>query len=118
MNFLNVPYAEKDEARALGARWNPTRKKWYVPDGVALAPFERWLVESGARPDGGGGGGAKPVRVDSATAKLAVGANYVELGHGCNPFAPCADCRAKLEGGAWDKAQAALVGAIAALKPR
>ena len=24
--FLNVPYAEKDEAKALGAKWNPTIK--------------------------------------------------------------------------------------------
>ena len=28
------------EARALGARWNPGRKRWYVPTGVALEPFE------------------------------------------------------------------------------
>jgi hypothetical protein len=113
MNFLNVPYAEKDEARALGARWNPTRKKWYVPDGVALAPFERWLA--GAPADAGG---ARPGRVDTAAAKLAVGANYVELAHACNPFEPCAECGAKLAGGPWNSAQAALVRTIAALKPR
>ena len=28
--FLNVPYNEKDEAKSLGALWNPQRKKWYV----------------------------------------------------------------------------------------
>ncbi len=28
--FLNVPYDSKDYAKSLGARWNPSRKKWYV----------------------------------------------------------------------------------------
>lgn len=40
---LKVPYAEKDEAKQLGARWDPKRKKWYVPAGVDAALFERWL---------------------------------------------------------------------------
>jgi hypothetical protein len=40
---LNVPYAEKDEARRLGARWNAELKTWYVPPGSTLTPFERWL---------------------------------------------------------------------------
>lgn len=44
MNFLNVPYAEKDEAKRLGARWDATRKKWYVPNGVDTAAFSRWLA--------------------------------------------------------------------------
>ncbi|MCE3263042.1 MAG: hypothetical protein K0R43_2121 [Pseudoduganella sp.] len=39
---LNVPYAEKDEAKSLGAKWDATRKKWYVPDGVNAEPFSRW----------------------------------------------------------------------------
>lgn len=28
--FLDVPFEEKDEAKALGARWNPKVKKWYA----------------------------------------------------------------------------------------
>jgi hypothetical protein len=90
MTFLTVPYAEKDEARALGARWNPARKKWYVPPGVDLEPFAKWR----------GAGGAQ----DAAAATLAVGSNYVDLGHGCNPFEACAECDAKLAGSAWEKA--------------
>lgn len=27
--YLNVKYAEKDDAKKLGARWDPTKKKWY-----------------------------------------------------------------------------------------
>lgn len=30
--YLNVSYAEKDSAKALGAKWNPGQKKWYAPD--------------------------------------------------------------------------------------
>jgi hypothetical protein len=27
---LRVPYSEKDDAKALGARWDPSAKKWYT----------------------------------------------------------------------------------------
>jgi exodeoxyribonuclease VII large subunit len=40
---LNVPYAEKDQAKALGARFNMAGKYWYVPDGLDLARFSKWL---------------------------------------------------------------------------
>jgi hypothetical protein len=40
---LNVPYAEKDQARRLGARWDATLKTWYAPPGVMLTSLERWL---------------------------------------------------------------------------
>ena len=40
---LNVPFKEKDEAKSLGARWNPTAKHWYIPEGLADAPFAKWL---------------------------------------------------------------------------
>lgn len=41
--LLNVPFAEKDQAKALGARWNPELKAWYVPDRTKYTQFERWL---------------------------------------------------------------------------
>lgn len=109
MTFLNVPYAEKDEARALGARWNPGRKRWYVPDGVALEPFQKWMAKDGE---------ARGGRTDSAAAKLVTGANYVELEHACNPFEPCAECAQALAGSRWLEARAALAGTIAGLKAR
>jgi Domain of unknown function (DUF5710) len=40
---LDVPFAEKDEAKRLGARWDPTARTWYVPPGVAREAFARWL---------------------------------------------------------------------------
>lgn len=39
MLLLNVPFSQKDDAKALGARWNQAQKKWYVPDHVDPAPF-------------------------------------------------------------------------------
>jgi hypothetical protein len=41
--YIEVPYAQKDNAKALGARWDMARKSWYVPDGVDLMKFKRWL---------------------------------------------------------------------------
>lgn len=28
--FLNVPFQRKDEAKSLGAKWEPSKKKWYI----------------------------------------------------------------------------------------
>ncbi|HIQ40974.1 MAG TPA: exodeoxyribonuclease VII large subunit, partial [Sulfurivirga caldicuralii] len=45
MQYLNVPFREKDQAKALGARWDAVRKKWFVPAELSddLTPFQRWL---------------------------------------------------------------------------
>src|SRR3954468_8033896 len=40
---LVVPYAEKEDAKALGARWDVDRKVWYAPTGSDLSPLGRWL---------------------------------------------------------------------------
>ncbi|QJE02103.1 hypothetical protein HH212_20490 [Massilia forsythiae] len=124
MTFLNVPYAEKDEARALGARWNPGRKRWYVPDGVALEAFAKWMPEEGAAApaSAGGKGGGKPGagsaggRVDARAAKPVTGARYVELEHDCNPFDACAECAPTLEKSGWTAARAGLLEAIGRLR--
>ncbi len=42
--LLNVPYAEKDEAKALGARWDNTLKKWYVEDYRHYPDFYKWIT--------------------------------------------------------------------------
>ncbi|PKO47072.1 MAG: hypothetical protein CVU29_03855 [Betaproteobacteria bacterium HGW-Betaproteobacteria-22] len=43
---LKVPFNEKDQAKALGARWNAESKHWYVPQGVDAALFEKWITNS------------------------------------------------------------------------
>jgi len=40
---LAVPFSEKDEAKRLGAKWNPERKVWFVPAGHDATSFARWL---------------------------------------------------------------------------
>ncbi|WP_208438665.1 zincin-like metallopeptidase domain-containing protein [Bartonella grahamii] len=34
--FLNVPYSQKEEAKAAGAKWDKDAKSWYVPAGTNL----------------------------------------------------------------------------------
>lgn len=43
---LDVPFKQKEEAQGLGAEFEPESKKWFVPQGVDLAPFARWMPET------------------------------------------------------------------------
>ncbi|MDP5542475.1 DUF5710 domain-containing protein [Pseudomonas aeruginosa] len=45
---LAVPFGQKDEAKALGAKWDPVLKVWYAPEDVDLIPLLRWLPGSDA----------------------------------------------------------------------
>jgi putative DNA primase/helicase len=40
--YLSVPYAEREEAKALGARWDAVQKSWYVGSEADLHEFARW----------------------------------------------------------------------------
>ena len=40
---LKVPFAEKDAAKAAGARWEPMQKVWRVKRQADMAAFARWL---------------------------------------------------------------------------
>ena len=62
--YLDVPFKDKDQAKALGARWDAAVKKWYAPDGKDVAPFGAWL------PAAQKSGGAKR-RASSALAPIA-----------------------------------------------
>jgi hypothetical protein len=41
--WLDVPFAEKDQAKALGARWDPAARRWYAPTPV-ISNLARWAV--------------------------------------------------------------------------
>ncbi|MEI6145674.1 MAG: DUF5710 domain-containing protein [Methylococcales bacterium] len=43
---LNVPFAQKDEAKALGARWDAALKKWYITNDKDLNLFSKWSTSS------------------------------------------------------------------------
>jgi putative DNA primase/helicase len=46
--YLVVPYEEKNEAKALGARWDTENKAWYAPAGVHLDSLKRWMPDQDA----------------------------------------------------------------------
>lgn len=41
--WLDVPFAEKDEAKELGARWSPDAKRWFAPR-PGMTCLERWTA--------------------------------------------------------------------------
>lgn len=91
---LKVPFAEKDQAKKLGARWDAARKLWYVADGADLAGFQRWSPTPhegddapAAQPRPG------PVR-QSSSGKVFVGSAYVESVRvcACLPWEVCPAC--------------------------
>lgn len=42
--YLNVPYQEKDSAKALGAKWDAINKKWYIPANIDITLFAKWYI--------------------------------------------------------------------------
>lgn len=55
--YLVTAFRDKDQVKALGARWDAARRQWYVPPGKDLTPFAAWLPAGAtfpAEPEGGG----------------------------------------------------------------
>lgn len=48
--FLHVPYAEKNLARAAGAKWDAKVKLWYAPEGVDLTKLQAWRTAKTPQP--------------------------------------------------------------------
>ena len=68
---LDTPYREKDEAKALGARWDPLGRYWYYEtDGEIPAVFMRWdpTAVSQKREDGTAKAGNTHETADAAAA--------------------------------------------------
>lgn len=43
--YLDVPYDQKEEAKALGAKWNPRIKKWYIDTSPEeYIRFAKWIL--------------------------------------------------------------------------
>lgn len=47
-NLITVPYKEKEEAKALGAKWDRNEQSWHVPPNVDPAPFAKWAQQPAA----------------------------------------------------------------------
>jgi hypothetical protein len=41
-HFLNVAYKDRDLAKRLGAKWDPSVRRWYCPAGSPLAKIFSW----------------------------------------------------------------------------
>lgn len=93
---LKVPFAEKDEAKKLGARWDAARKLWYIQGVADLAPFARWSPNAEAGPAAGGAATAAvtPAKSAAAAGKVVVGARFVAhaLVCDCPPWESCPAC--------------------------
>lgn len=46
--LLDVPFKEKEAAKALGAKWDRQEQSWYIPVNVDHAPFSQWMQEGKA----------------------------------------------------------------------
>lgn len=40
--YIDVAYKDRDTAKRLGARWDPSVKRWYCPPGSVLAKAYGW----------------------------------------------------------------------------
>lgn len=94
---LKVPFAEKDAAKKLGARWDATRKIWYVLNQNDLAPFAKW---SPTPHDDAEASMAVPKKANGSrtesTGKVYVGSEYVARSRVCEclPWEDCEMCAA------------------------
>ncbi|MGQ3665382.1 DUF5710 domain-containing protein [Citrobacter braakii] len=43
--YLDVPYSEKDKLKKMGARWDPSRKRWFIHDHPSVVDFLPWITE-------------------------------------------------------------------------
>lgn len=44
--YLNVSYKDRELAKKLGARWDPSVKRWYCPATSPLATIFAWRKEA------------------------------------------------------------------------
>jgi hypothetical protein len=91
---LKVPFAEKEEAKKLGARWDATRKIWYVEDKEDLSPYSRWSPSPQTLSDTDAPTGKPPVTRAQSTGKVIVGSQYTARPRICEclPWDVCAIC--------------------------
>lgn len=89
--YINVPYREKNEAKALGASWDRGQQSWYIPAGVEQTPFNKWLqAGDSASAD------QEKTHIKTATDEVKADRQYLAV-----PYSE--RVAAKAEGALWDK---------------
>lgn len=85
--FIDVPFKQKDEAKALGAQWDRQEQSWYVPANVDIAPFAKWAK---------GASSADEQKTAQVTQKPSQDRQYLAVPYGEH-------VAAKAAGALWDK---------------
>ena len=44
-HYIDCPFEEKDEAKALGAKWDHEKRKWYYTGDKDPEKFRKWMQE-------------------------------------------------------------------------
>lgn len=99
---LVVPFAEKDRAKKLGARWDAVRKVWYVEGIENIEAFAEWMPGGPTKSAAGTGKSSPSARPASArqpkqsvaakSAGVITGANVVPVPCDCLPWVGCEKC--------------------------
>jgi antirestriction protein ArdC/phage/plasmid primase-like uncharacterized protein len=87
-SYINVPFKEKNAAKALGAKWDGKQQSWYIPAGIEAAQFSKWLTVPQV---------ADAVKASAPTAEVAKDRVYLAVPY--NERNP-----AKAAGAEWDNA--------------
>lgn len=94
---LKVPFAEKDAAKKLGARWDAARKIWYVLAQGDVAPFAKWTPTPHEESPAQAAPGKSPSPKTQASGKVYVGSEYEPRARVCEclPWETCEKCQVK-----------------------
>lgn len=92
---LKVPFAEKDAAKKLGARWDGAAKVWYILDINDIASFSKWSPTPNESSTTLIPQKATPAKAE-ASGKVYVGCDYIAHPRVCEclPWEVCDKCRA------------------------
>jgi hypothetical protein len=95
---LKVPFAEKDAAKQLGARWDAANKLWYVEGKADMTPFAKWnpTPRDGAAAPAPSRPASKGSAASPSAGIVQVGSRYREQPRvcACLPWEVCEACRA------------------------
>lgn len=94
---LRVPFAEKDEAKRLGARWDAARKVWYCRTRPTSPPSRAGCRRRPMRLRLRRG----PVATRAQAASAKTGERYFALSCDCLPWEGCATRAAAVEARGW-----------------
>ena len=72
--YLDVSYDDRELAKRLGAKWDPSVQRWYCPAGSPLAKIFKWRAEAKAAQTNAGQ--AKRARVTTPAPEPAINQNF------------------------------------------